>query len=100
MWVSKVSDSPKCVNYIIYKHTHELEKYLLILPQNLTQLFINYRLCNNYLPIETGRWRHIDRLDRKCNMCDANEIGDEFHFVFECAYFGDLRKKYLSKILL
>ncbi len=97
LWYSTVSDSSKCINYRIFKHEHQLENYLLILPQNLAQYFINYRLCNNYLPIETGRWRQLDRHNRKCTLCDSSAIGDEFHFVFECTYFGETRKKHLSK---
>lgn len=49
--------------------------------------FINFRICNHKLPIETGRWRQIDRNLRKCNRCLGNAIGDEFHYVFECPFF-------------
>ena len=35
-------------------------------------------MCNNYLPIENLRWAGIDRDDRKCNLCDKRDIGDEF----------------------
>ena len=42
---------------------------------------INFRMCNNYLPIEKLRWAGIDRDHRKGNSCDKRDIGDDFHYV-------------------
>ena len=61
------------------------------LPSHLKQ-FINYRLCNNKLPIETGRWNGVDRHLRKCTLCN-DEVGDEYHYVFNCKSFDTDRKK-------
>ena len=36
------------------------------------------------LPIEMGRWQNIPRQERKCYICDVNEVGDEFHYLFKC----------------
>jgi hypothetical protein len=30
------------------------------------------------------------------NCCDKNEIGDEFHYILECNYFNNVRKKYID----
>ena len=45
--------------------------------------FIDYRLCNNRLPIEICRWANIDRSLRKCNLCNSGTVGDEFHYVLD-----------------
>ena len=56
LWSASVHESSKCVNYKIFKTEHKFENYLLNPPFKLRKIFINYRLCNNKLPIETGRW--------------------------------------------
>ena len=45
---------------------------------------INFRMCNNYLPIEKLRWAGIDRDHRKCNLCDKRDIGDDFLYLLSC----------------
>ena len=53
---------------------------------------INFRMCNNYLPIEKLRWAGIDRDHRKCNLCDKRDIGDEFHYLLSCSFFANTRR--------
>ena len=48
-----------------------------------------FRTGNHWLPIETGRWSGVPREDRLCPHC--NSLGDEFHFLFQCVLFSDLR---------
>ena len=44
------------------------------------------------LQIETGRWTSTDLTDRTCFYCNTME--NEFHFLFECNLYNDLRAKY------
>lgn len=96
-WFASLNESSKCINYRIFKTEHKFESYLINLPFKLRETFINYRLCNNKLPIETGRWLNIDRNLRKCCYC-PNAIGDEFHYIFECCFFDFDRTIYLPNI--
>lgn len=80
-WRSIVDNSPKCINYRIFKTNLNLEKYLLILPTDLRITFTKLRTWYHRFPIETGRWYNIEKHFRKCTMCDSNSIGDEFHYV-------------------
>ena len=91
-WHSSIQESSKCLNYRMYKSEHKFENYLKNLPAKLMQNFINFRLCNNKLPIETGRWRNIDRNLRKCTLCDYNDLGDEFHYIYRCSFFDEERR--------
>ena len=43
---------------------------------------------------------NVDRLQRFCNLCTGNMLGDEFHYLLECTYFTEKRKKYLPKFYL
>ena len=49
------------------------------------------------MPIVNGRYSNIPVDERICNICQTNEIGDEFHYLFKCNYFYEDRKKYIKK---
>ena len=49
------------------------------------------------MPIEQGRWKNIERENRKCELCENNEIGDEYHYILNCRYFKEVRNKYVKK---
>ena len=66
------------------------------LPENYLQSFVNFRLCNNYLPIEKGRWLGLYRNERKCHLCNMNDVGDEYHYMLKCTYFDRDRNSLLS----
>ena len=85
-WDSEVFNSPKCINYRIFKTEFNFENYLNSLAPRFRNLFCKYRSGNFKLPIETGRWRNVPRSDRKCTLCNKNEVGDEFHYLFTCTF--------------
>ena len=73
-----------------------MEKYLLVLPPNLSRPLCKFRTCNHRLPIQQGRYSGIDRQERFCTLCDCNDIGDEFHYLFKCTFFQEARIKFIS----
>ena len=38
--------------------------------------------------------------ERKCNLCDIHDVGDEFHYLFVCNYFKSERNWYLKKYFI
>lgn len=94
-WKDEVYNSPKCLNYRIYKTEFGFENYLTILPFDLRISLCKFRCGTHRLPIECGRFFSIDRSERLCDLCNKNVIGDEFHYIFECSYFNAERLKYL-----
>ena len=96
-WVTTVFDSPKCLNYRIFKTVHTFEKYITYLPYDLRKAFCNYRCINHRLPIEQGRFWGVERDDRLCDLCNLGELGDEFHYIFNCKFFSKERKTYLPE---
>ena len=46
------------------------------------------------MPIETGRWNNIDLPDRKCQLCDKNDLGDEYLLI--CPFFKHERRTYID----
>lgn len=41
-----------------------------------------FRTSNHSLPMEKGRWYHLDRSERKCCIYQNIGIGDEYHYSF------------------
>ena len=59
---------------------------------------IGLRLSSHRLEVEAGRWAKPDKIsyeNRKCKNCDVLE--DEFHFVMECSFNCDLRRRYIKR---
>ena len=54
------------------------------------------RVSSHRLNIECGRWTRPNIIpvnERKCQNC--NVLEDEYHFVFECRLYNELRKQYI-----
>jgi hypothetical protein len=55
-----------------------------------------FRTINNKLPIETGKWQIIDRGQRICNLCNKLQIGDEYHYFFNCIFLRHKHKEFIK----
>jgi hypothetical protein len=78
-----------CFNQSSYLMLLENTKYRNILAK--------LRLSSHKLNIELGRYNNIPRNERKCILCNLNDIEDEFHFVLKCPVYADLRRQYIPK---
>ena len=92
-----VFTSAKCLNYRIFKTDLVFEQYFHLLPNDLAMAFCHFRCLNNKLPIELGRFWGIERDYRICELCGLNRLDDEYHYLFECTYFGEQRRMYLPR---
>jgi hypothetical protein len=97
-WFSKIIDSPKAINYRIFKTKFESEEYLNALEYTNAVLLCRFRTCNTKLPIETGRWLNIPRHDRAYILCNNRHIGDEYHYLLECQFVCSEEKRMFTKI--
>ena len=48
--------------------------------------------------VERGRWMKpkVQYIDRKCTLRNDNDIQDEYHIVLKCAYYNEVRRKYIK----
>ena len=61
------------------------------------RLFLRFRTGCHNLPVDHGRrGTRVPRLQRFCQLCNTQTIGDERHLVFECPALGDLRTRYAT----
>ena len=93
-WQDLMESSSKCSLYRNFKTELKFEKYLIAVCDPLKSTLIRYRTSNHKLPIEVGRYVNLERKDRKCELCNVNDIGDEFHYLLVCIYFDSDRKKF------
>ena len=79
--------------------TFEISPYLINLNnRKYRNTIAKFRLSSHQLRIETGRHTpRIDRQLRKCFLCTNDEIEDEFHFVFICPIYQELRSQYIPR---
>jgi cobalamin-dependent methionine synthase I len=99
-WNSSVHNSPKAFNYRIFKTDFKLEEYFNILDEQNSLLLCKFRTTNHKLSIEKGRWSNILRKNRYYELCQKNQIGDEYHYIFECTNLSEKRTSLLPKHLI
>jgi hypothetical protein len=95
-WASLIDQTNKCSTYKIFKHNFGIEKYLSDTPKSYLFYIIRFRTRNHRLPVETGSWSRIDYNLRYCNKCQ-NQLGDEFHYLFQCPFFENKRKMFIKR---
>ena len=61
-------------------------------------LLCRFRISNHRLPIQIDRWRNINRENRVRNLCQSRELGDEYHYLFECTEFNQDRVRLIPPI--
>lgn len=91
-WRHKMSNSSKLSFYCSFKAEYKLEEYLTFIKNPLQRkIFTQFRISNHKLLIEYGRYQNIPREQRLCQLCDSNEVEDEYHFTLSCQYYQLLR---------
>jgi hypothetical protein len=83
-WRGTLLESSVCTNYRLYKDTFCFERYLLLLSQPMCKNLLKFRVTNHKLPIQRGRVLNVPLDERVCTLCNSEEIGDEFHYLFVC----------------
>ena len=96
-WHATLQESHKGRNYSIFKTTISLEPYLINLNRADYLNLIKFRTGNHRLPVETGRWNKVHYHDRKCPLCNSNDVGDEMHYLLLCPFFESERKILIKK---
>ena len=65
------------------------------MPFSLRKYLIKFRTLNHKLPVETGWWSNVPRVERKCHF-RSSDIGEEYHYLVVCKNLGSICKKYLT----
>ena len=95
-WKEETHNNLACLNYRIMTENKCTQSYLLKLPFRYYRVLCKFKCANHNLPVVRGRYNNIRIEDRICTQCNTNDVGDEFHYLFKCPYFHNLRKLYLK----
>ena len=94
---------PKLRLYCKFKEHKQEELYLsLPIPMRLRRDLARFRSTSHNLEVEMGR-HNILFEDRLCQLCGRSNIfvvEDEFHVVFDCEAYNDIRCVYINKEVL
>jgi hypothetical protein len=95
-----INSSQVLILYKTIKENFEMEPYLNFLSSKILRTSLTkLRISAHNLRIQTGRYgrERIDRDQRICQLCNLNEIEDEYHFMFICPLYSELRRTFLKQ---
>ena len=98
-WHSQVGSMRSCTAYRLFKPDFKREEYLA-LPNHYDRVNICMFRCRNVkIPVVTLGYAHenVEYENRKCQLCDTNELGDEYHYILKCPTFQAQRNRYLTE---
>ncbi len=72
--------------YYGFKKCFKYETYLDNIPRHLRIHMTRFRISSHCLPIEVQRYnkKRKARVERKCDICNLDEMGDEEHYLLRC----------------
>ena len=89
--------------YSEVKNEVRFESYLdLIKNVKIIVAVTKLRISCHLLPIESGRYKKIPRVERLCPLCNRSEIGDEFQYLLKCTHssLSHIRGIFLESLYL
>lgn len=73
--------------YSEVKNEVRFESYLDLIKSVKTRVAVTkIWISCHLLPIESGRYKKILRVERLCTLCNRSRIGDEFHYLLKCTH--------------
>ena len=81
---------------IILKNELKFEPYLQDLEPKYVFQLCKFRTESFKSPNVIGRHLNIDSNDRICELCNLQEKGDNYHYLFNCTQFKNERLKYID----
>ena len=97
-WNTNLTNSSRASTYNLFAEFN-FKSYLdIITVKKFRTSLSRLRISSHRLEIETGRWHKPEktpRSERKCQLC--NTLEDEFHFIFECPLYHDIRELHIKK---
>ena len=101
---NRCTEMPKLRSFITFKDFDVTPSYITMPMPFICRKFLALtRLSNLALRLETGRFERpkLNENLRLCEICqDGQSIENEFHFIFQCIKYDELRIKLYSKLTL
>ena len=83
--------------YRVLNPEHQVASYLRHVPCYFSRRLLSRLRCQCFgLQVDIGRFDQISRECRVCQVCHANIVEDEQHFLFDCPAFSHIRVRHMS----
>ena len=96
------NDGNKLRTFRQFKNSIGEEPYLsLIKNTNIRKNLCKLRISAHNLPVEAGRHRRNGKVpltERKCEQCQTEAIGNEFHLIMACDKFTETRNTMFTRL--
>ena len=97
-WQRQMDNNSQCTFYSSVKQNPFKEEYLKIPDCSISRVLAKFRMGAHHLPSTRNRYDRDGPKERLlCNLCSANVLGDELHYLFNCSFFDDKRKKIIPE---
>ncbi len=94
-----IARKPKLRTYVTFKDTYEVEPYALSFMNGKHRSYLAQYWCGIlFLEIETGRWQNKPVEERICKVWEFGKVENEFHFIFSCSLYNNIRATFLQNI--
>ena len=102
LWNSDMHSMPKLKTYRLFKEIREKELYLTLnIPRRLRVSLARFRTGSHNFEVERGRHYNMNVEDRLCRFCGTMNnlvcIEDEYHVLFHCIAYKDIRNMYIGE---
>ena len=85
----------------MYKGCYKPDEYVLSdIPKRQRSLLAQFRTGILPLEVEVGRFRDTPLSDRKCKMCNLNNVENEYHLLLECPVYAEPRALLFQKSII
>ena len=99
-WHGRLQESSRARFYRFVKPQYQLNKYLQGVTYKLHRMALSNFIMSSYcLCVETGEWRRPDPIPYETKYCALrrNKIEDEYHMLFECELYDELRNIFVPR---
>ena len=97
-WCGSLNDSPRAVTYRAIRTGLETNPFLSkVFCVSHLRALARLITSSRRLRVETGRWERplTPYLERKCVLCNKNDIEEEYYFTLICPLYNDTRQNFI-----
>ena len=99
-WKESLPHKPKLRFYTLFKEDLAVENFARYnLTSSERSLTAQFRMGILPLEVETRRFHGVKLENRVCKLCTTGLIEDEFHFLFVCPLYDDIRGDLFTSVL-
>ena len=96
-WNAELNQSTRAIFYRFISNFNYHEYLDVVKVKKFRNALVRLRVSSHRLEVEVGRWnrQRVEYAERKCRVC--NKLEDEYHFIFECTIYEDLKRNYIPR---